>query len=489
MSAMATPLLQDNLRPPPSLQARVIGLGGALSALFVASGIAAILKPYLTASEIAMLLLVTVIWSSMTFGRIIGVFSAIGATLVYNYIFEPTLALDFDDTRDVVRIAVFLIVSLATGGMAAKLHDEKDLQRWHAELAESVSKSLDTLFSVSQALARVMRREELGALVGTDVAALLGQKVRLVEGETGDPEGAEHRVLLKTPRRLWGALLFTDAKQEPFEPSQRLLHEAVGEQVALALERIALMEEMAEARLIADGEKLRRALMNSISHDLKTPIGSIMGSASSLLTGEGLFDDRAREEQLMNIMQASERLNRYVRNLLDYTVIEAGALSPKCDWVDLAETVSTAIDASEHALQGKPVDLVIDSKLPLLWLDAALIEQVFVNLLENAAKYSPPGAGIEVRLRQEGTNVLASVFNPAAPGASGEPERLFEPYYRGDSSDRRKGAGLGLSICRAFMRAHGGDALAARDETRQGLSVQLIFPISHEAPTEEIIDD
>jgi two-component system sensor histidine kinase KdpD len=468
----------------------LLGLAAVLLALGGVGLAASILGQHLTGSDVTMLFMIVVVWASLTFGRLAGAIAAVASTLASNFFFfEPYMAFGFDTTRDAIALIVFLLVAMTTSTLAAKVREEKEQQRWHAELAERVSKSLDILFSVSQAIAKVMRREELGPLVEKDIAELLGQRARLVEGGAPSASPGQHCVPLNTPRRNWGALLFDGTKQEPFEPSQNLLHEAVGEQVALALERIALMEEMAEARLIADGERLRRALMNSISHDLKTPIGSIMGAASSLLTGEGNFDERIWKEQLSTIMQASLRLNRYVRNLLDNAVIEAGALKPSCDWVDLADTVSVAIDACEGALAGKPVDLIVDGKLPLLWLDAVLIERVFVNLFENAAKFSPGDARIEARLSREGDSVTATIFNRAVLDADFPLEQLFEPYFRGSSDDRKKGAGLGLAICRAFMRAHDGEASAQYDSQRQGMIVSLRFPVSHQAPSEENMDD
>lgn len=488
---MPPPLLPDSGFPLPSQASRLLGIGAVLLALAAVGLTAGILGPHLTGSDVTMLFMVVVVWGSLTFGRLAGAVAAVAATLTSNFFFfVPYGAFGFDTTRDAITLAVFLIVAMTTSTLAARVRDEKEQQRWHAELAERVSNALSTLFSVSQTLSKVMRREELGRLVETELSPLLGQRVQLCLQEDGDEvPRAAHRVTLKTPRRVWGELLFEETAQLPTEPDQKLLHEAVGEQVALALERIALTEEMAEARLIADGEKLRRALMNSISHDLKTPIGSIMGAASSLLSGGGKFDEAALKDQLSTILQAAGRLNRYVRNLLDNTVIEAGALKLNCDWVDLAETVSAAIDAAEPALLGKPVDLSVDGPLPLLWLDAVLIERVFVNLFENAAKFSPAEARIGVWLGLTDGGVQALVFNRAEAPPEIAPDQLFEPYVRGFGHDRQKGAGLGLSICRAFMRAHGGEVTAQYDSQRQGLVLDLRFPVSSEAPSEENLDD
>ncbi len=487
---MPPPLLPEVSPPEQSYGARLTGVLAALAALAGTGMAAGILGDHLTGSDVTMLFLIVVVWAGLTFGHLAGGVAAVAGMLASNFFFfEPQGAFGFDTTRDAITLFVFILVAMTTSTLAAKLREEKERQRWHGELADRTAKALYTLFEVNQTLAKVMRREELVDLVEQDISRLLGQRVRMLEGEEIEIPPACHSVILKTPRKIWGALVFENAPQESEALDQNLLHEAVGEQVGLALERIALTEEMAETRLLADGERLRRALMNSISHDLRTPIGSIMGAASSLLSGEAEFNEQARRDQLTTIMQASRRLSRYVRNLLDTTVIEAGALQLNCDWVDLADTVSVALDAAEPVLQGRPVALKMDAGLPLLWLDAVLVERIFVNLFENAAKYSPPGGLIEVRASVAGQELTASVFNETELPQGLALERLFDSYYRGPSPDQQKGSGLGLSICRAFMHAHGGEISAQYDAQRQGLTIRLRFMMTEQAPCEETMDD
>lgn len=486
---MSPPLLPESDVPQPSLGARAVGVLTVLFALTCVGLTASILRSQLTGSDVTMLFLIVVVWGGLTFGRLAGVVAAVAGTLASNFFFfVPFWDFGFDTTRDAITLSVFLIVAMTTGTLAAKVREEREQQRLHAERAERLFEALNRLYQVSQRLAKATTRDEVRHLAENEIAQLLGVGITLCdEGAADWPPG--RKVALNTPRGAWGHLVFSPPQSQDAAPNHELLYDAAGEQVALTLERVRLTEDMAEAKLIADGEKLRRALMNSISHDLKTPIGSIMGAASSLLLSGAKLDGDVLADQLGTILQAAGRLDRYVRNLLDNTVIEAGGLKPACDWVDLADTISVAIDASAPAMFGKQVDLILEGDLPLLWLDAVLIERVFVNLFENAAKYAPPEARIEARAALGDGKVVASVFNRTAQPPVGALDRLFEPYVRGEAGDLQKGAGLGLSICRAFMHAHGGEISAQYDSHRHGLVINLTFPITRRAPIEESMDD
>lgn len=486
---MPPPLIHEDEQPKPTLSMRLVGVLAVLLALSAVGMVASILRQQLTGSDVTMLFLIVVVWGGLTFGRLAGLVAALVGTLASNFFFfVPAWAFGFDTTRDAITLTVFVIVAMTTGTLAAKVREEREQQRLHAERAERVSEALATLFQVSQQLSRAMTRQAVRDLVEGDISRLLGTDIRLLDTIDEDASGG-HKVALMTPRDGWGWLMFAPSPEDGRKPDHDLLHEAVGEQVALALERARLTEDMAEAKLIADGDKLRRVLMNSISHDLKTPIGSIMGAASSLLLTGGKLDHGILADQLGTILQAAGRLDRYVRNLLDNTVIESGSLKPASDWVDLADTLSAAIDAAAPALMGKPVDLIVENDLPLMWLDAALIERVFVNLLENAAKFSPPEARIEIRAKGLAQSVAITFFNRTLRPLSGGLEHLFEPHTRCEAQDLQKGAGLGLSICRGFMQAHGGEITAQYDGLREGLAVNLVFPILRQAPSEENMDD
>jgi two-component system sensor histidine kinase KdpD len=255
----------------------------------------------------------------------------------------------------------------------------------------------------------------------------------------------------------------------------------IASQIALALERANMAEEMSEARALAQTEKLRGALLSSISHDFRTPLASIIGSASSLLDAGAHFSAEARRDLLLTIQQSGERLHRYVVNLLDMSRLEAGALTVTRDWVELADLIGTALARMEEALKRHRVVLNLPRDLPMLHVDFVLIEQVLLNLLDNAAKYSPPGSTITIAARDEGDALSLEIANACDALPSGELERIFTKFYRLNDSSDTKGTGLGLSICKGFVEAHGGSIAARATADRSGMVVVVRLPVTADA--------
>src|SRR6185437_2646658 len=219
----------------------------------------------------------------------------------------------------------------------------------------------------------------------------------------------------------------------------------LADQAAVAIERVNLVEDVDRARLVAESDRLRAALLTSISHDLRTPLASILGSATSLATqGEGL-DAVTRLDLARNIQDESERLNRFIGNLLDMTRIEAGPLRPKTEPVELSDTIGSALRRAGKILGSHHTRIELQPALPMLDLDEVLFEQVLFNLLDNAGKYAPPGSTITITAWQEGDRVLVRVSDegPGIPAA--DLERVFDKFYRvGGPDARRVGTGLGL---------------------------------------------
>jgi two-component system sensor histidine kinase KdpD len=246
------------------------------------------------------------------------------------------------------------------------------------------------------------------------------------------------------------------------DPRQMGLLEAIASQVALALERTQLATEAAGARLAAETEGMRSALLSSVSHDLKTPLAAIQGAATSLRDDLTLAAD-VRRELAATIAEESERLNRLVTNLLDMTRLESGAVGLRRGWHSIEELVGAALGRIEPALRGRVVAVDVPADLPLVALDDVLVEQALFNLLDNAVRYSPAGSPIDVAARAT-TDALRVTIADRGPGiAAGAEERVFEKFAR--VSDDRSGSGLGLAIVRGIALAHGG---SARAEARPG---------------------
>jgi two-component system sensor histidine kinase KdpD len=261
-------------------------------------------------------------------------------------------------------------------------------------------------------------------------------------------------------------------------PDQRRLLDSLADQTALAIERLHLSEEMDRARVAAETEKLRSALLTSISHDLRTPLASILGSATSLKQYRGQMGETDQEQLLATIQEEAERLNHFIANLLDMTRLESGALVPNLEPVDLGDVVGSVLRRVKPLVQQHKITLDIEQGLPMPRLDPVLFEQVLFNLLDNAAKYAPAGTAITLRARREGAAVKVQVLDEGPGLPEEDRERVFDKFYRVRAGDKqRAGTGLGLAIARGFMEAMGGTITAANRSDAQGAVFTLTLPV------------
>ena len=269
-------------------------------------------------------------------------------------------------------------------------------------------------------------------------------------------------------------------------PDEHRLLDALADQVAVAIERISLARGLAEARVSAETERLRAALLTSISHDLRTPLASIIGTVSSLRSFGDKYGAADRDELLATLESEAERLNRFVGNLLDMTRLESGAIELKFDLVDVAEIVGAALERAGNILAQHRVEISVGPDLPMLRLDPILFEQVLFNLLDNAAKYAPPGSRIDLKARQDGDAVAIEVVDEGPGIPPDDLERVFDKFYRVQAQDRRRaGTGLGLAICRGFIEAQGGRIEAHNRRDRSGAILTLRIPIPEDAEIHE----
>jgi two-component system sensor histidine kinase KdpD len=264
-------------------------------------------------------------------------------------------------------------------------------------------------------------------------------------------------------------------------PDQRSLLDAVADQVALAIERDQLTQAARRSQLHAETENLRSSLLSSVSHDLRTPLSVITGASSALL--EGRQGAEAQRELVQTIRDESERLTRLVGNLLDITRLESLSVDIRKEWHPIEEVIGSALRHLDRQLRGRRVTTDLPPMLPLVQMDGVLIEQVLVNLVENAAKYAPDGGAIRVAAAAGDGRLLVEVSDDGPGLAPGESSRVFEKFYRGDGVRGQRGAGLGLSICRAIVEAHGGriwaDTKAAPDH---GAVFRFTLPAESPAP-------
>ena len=294
------------------------------------------------------------------------------------------------------------------------------------------------------------------------------------------PGAAALYVPLIGSRGAVGVLGVKPAEAHDFDsPEQLHLLETFANQTALAIERAVLAEEAQAAQLRVEGERLRNSLLSSVSHDLRTPLAVITGSASTLLESGGALEATVQRDLLQTIREEAERLNRLVHNLLEMTRLETGVEVRK-EWHSLEELIGAALARLELALRDRSVHTDVAKDLPLIPMDDVLVEQVLINLLENAVKYTPAGTAIDVRAWAEDDQVMVEVADRGPGLAAGDESRIFEKFYRGAAPDSR-GAGLGLAICRAIVEAHGG-RIWAQNRPDGGAVFRFSLPVDGTPP-------
>jgi two-component system, OmpR family, sensor histidine kinase KdpD len=297
------------------------------------------------------------------------------------------------------------------------------------------------------------------------------------------PDANAIYVPLSSPRGRVGVLALRSLELGRFTaPDQRQLLEMAANQLALAIERAALAEEAQRVLMQMEAESVRSVMLSSVSHDLRTPLAVIAGASSSLLEAEPPLNEATRRELLRTIVDESNRLALLVDNILHITRLESGKVTVNKQWYPIEEVVGSALERMKRFLGDRPLKTHLPPDLPLVKLDGILIEQVLVNLLENAVKYTPPGSPIDLFARVDGQQVELEVADRGPGLKDNEKRRVFDKFYRGSAvATGQRGAGLGLAICRAIVEAHGG---RIREDNRPEGGARFIFtiPLEGEPP-------
>lgn len=462
--------------------------------------------------DVEMLFLLGVTVAALTTGRRAAILAAALAVVSYDFFFvAPRFALDVADARYLLTFAMMFGVSVVIGTLTLRLREQRQaavgrerrtsaLYAFSRELGAAFDevgvaavsvKAVREAFDAEVVFLRARSRDDLAVIAATPAGAAADSAERTLARWVVDhaqPAGRGTEVfsgeqVLCAPVRAWGDVLAVIAVRPPGDRAlgaeQRTLLEAVGRQAALALDRVRLAEEARQAALRARTEELRSGLLSSVSHDLRTPLATITGAATTLRE-EGDLDAATRRDLAEAICEEAERLERLVSNLLDMTRLQSGAVEPRREWVPLVEVVGGALTRAEARLAGRRVRTDIAEDLPLVSLDPVLVEQLFINLLENAAKYTPPASEIEIHAAREGGTLVVSVGDRGPGIPPGEEERIFERFHRGAHAGVG-GAGLGLAIARAVAEAHGG-RLVASNRPGGGALFRLTLPLGTDPP-------
>ena len=470
----------------------------------------------LTEANTVMVFLLGVVFVAHRYGRGPALLAAILNVLVFDFFFvPPNLTFAVGDAQYLITFAVMLGVGLLVGVLATRDRERLAVAQTQERrtaalyrLTRQLSEAVGEVFLIPMA-GRQLREIFGGEAVlfvrgpgesvelrfgqGTEVAkvpvnAVVAQWVSDHDRMAGLgtdtlPNATALFVPLTGSRRTVGALgVRPDDPGRFLDPDQRRLLETCARLIALAVERDQSVLEAQQARLRAEAEQLRNSLLSSVSHDLRTPLAALAGAASSLL--ESPPDDEAeRRELLQSIVDESHRLSRLVDNLLDMTRLEAGAVVPSRQWHVVEELVGSAITRVSGDLGDRSVQTEVPADLPLVSVDGLLLEQVLVNLLENAARYTPAGSPIEVTARKAGGSIELRVADHGPGLPAGTEEKVFEKFFRGTARpDGRRGVGLGLAISRGIVEAHDG-RIIARNRPGGGAEFVITLPTGGTAPT------
>jgi two-component system sensor histidine kinase KdpD len=297
--------------------------------------------------------------------------------------------------------------------------------------------------------------------------------------------GARKKASAAPPAPALGVLALLPANsRRVLQPEQLHLLETFSGQVALALERAQLADQAQHAEIHAENERMRNSLLSAISHDLRTPLAVIAGSASTLVEGGAALDEPKRKQMAQAIYDQSRQMTQQVNNILDMTRFEIGAPQLNRQWQPLEEIVGAVLNRMQPSLQGREVAVDLQEDLPLVLIDGVLIGQVLANLLENAVKYTPPRSPIEIESWAAGDEITVSVLDRGPGIKPGDEERVFEKFHRGAPEGAVGGAGLGLTICRAIVESHGG-RIWAENRMVGGAMFCFALPLGGTPPTVE----
>jgi two-component system sensor histidine kinase KdpD len=462
-------------------------------------------------TNVALVFLTAVLASSVVYGLWPSLAACIVSALAYNFFFlPPYYTFTIADPENVVALFFFILVTAIASNLMARV-------RAQGVVARERAKATEDLYLFARKLAGVFTLDDLLWATAFQFAQMLKLRVVILlpEGESVavragyPPEDMLEEDDVAAAKWVWehatpagrgadtlpgGQWLFLPMRtgrgtvgvvglnrERPgvlLTPDQRRLFDALADQAALAIERINLAHDIDRNRLSAETERLRSALLTSISHDLRTPLASIQGSASSLKTYGTTLDDAAKQELLGSILEEAERLNRFIANLLDMTRLESGAVAPKLELIDLSDVIGSALRRASKVLAQHEVELSLAAGLPMLKLDPVLFEQALFNLLDNAAKYSPPGSKVTVKGEMAGGRIHLSVSDDGDGIPPHDLERIFDKFYRVQASDhKRAGTGLGLAISRGFIESMGGTLNAANRADSRGAVFSITLPV------------
>jgi len=469
-------------------------------------------------ANLVMVFLLGVVFTATRFGRGPSILASLLAVVSLDFFFiNPLYTFSVSDTQYLVTLAAMLTVAMLISNLMANVASQAKVaahRERRAMVLYAMSKELATSQSEDEIVRAAVRHlhTEFGSrnvillpdsngriaypkdkglresLYGADlsVAQWVMDHNEMAGQGTNTLPGAEAIYFpLSSHDKVIGVLALLPVNlRRVFLPEQRKLLETFTRQIAQAIARVHLAEQARKAQLQMETERLRNSLLSSISHDLRTPLATIVGSSSALVENDGALSSQDRSELNGAIYDEALRMSNLVNNILDMARLDAGVVELDRQWHPVEEIIGTALNALQKRLEGREVKVSIPPGIPMVYADAVLIEQVLVNLLENAVRYTPAGSplGLTVEVTSFAVEIFVADRGPGIP--KGMEDKLFEKFYRVRNEAAQSGVGLGLAICRAIVEAHGG-TIHAHNRASGGAVFSFMIPMDRQPPAME----
>ena len=489
--------------PPRAYAESLVSLVGVSAAGYF-------IDQYVDIPNISLMYLPVILSAAIRYGLAPAVVTALLSTFAYNFCFtEPVFTLHVESPENIVALAFFGIIAVLTSRLTVKVREQTFLARTQAdttatllafarrmagtrkldELANAAAQEIRNLLRVDAVVLMPDADNRLAQRGAAPVAAALSEadlaaaqwafEKSQVAGRGSETLPGAKRLFLPVRTANGVVAVMGVSRDEPdfqISSAQRRLLESIGDLAAVGVERVRLAKDVDQAKVAADQERLRASMLTAVSHDLRTPLAGILGALSSVRAYGAQMPESERTALLLMAEEETQRLSRFVSNLLDLTRLDAGSLTPRTESVQLQELVGGVLHRMASQLDAHPVVVKLPPDLPALWLDPALFEHVLTNLLDNAAKYTPDGSAIEV-VAQRHRFTLTLEVRDCGPGIpADELGKIFDLFHRVRQGDKaRAGTGLGLAIARGFMQAMGG-SIRARNRDEGGAVFEIEFP-------------
>lgn len=455
------------------------------------------LRNILSAPVVALLYLIPVVITATFLGRAAGIGASVLAFLVFNYFFiPPYYTFRVNHAQDLLVMIVFLGVAILIGSLIARI--QSNLVTVQAREMEALQ-----LYELSVELGGKKDPAEIASVLAQRLNQLFDDVIIHVEFLSGNQYDSiflpEHIVsidpgwvpfvvpLLIQDRSLGNITIYSE--KNGFRPEEERLIRTFAHQGAIALDRAILLSIETQTRIFKESDRIKTAILSSVSHELRTPLASIQAAGTSLFNPEVNLAADARLELQSILLEETENMAQLVGNLLNMSRLEAGSLNLQRQWNSLSEIVDTCLRRIHRATQNHHILVEVSDDLPLLFVDAVLIEQVFINLIRNSVKYAPLDTNIEIKARVSDEVVRVQISNQG-PGIPPEHiDQIFDKFHPIPGRDSMQGTGLGLSICKGIVESHGGQIHA--ENLEEGVAFIFTLPVSWngETPVKPLTDD